>query len=156
VAHEECAGRGSVTTWVEGVIGWKPETRPLTWPVPGVSLLVAAKARTRGDWRHTRLDGYGHSLDELGAEAAKGLGPDLAKAEKEVARTVTLKSLPLARVDVTGLPHRVCYAHPVPAAPPGGTAYGAFSVPSPHRTVQIAAAAMGALAFLVLVWWFLL
>lgn len=155
VRHDDCEGRGSFTTWVQGKISRQPTTKPFRWPTRGVSALVRNIARRNGSWRTAVLDGRTGlaSVAELDDEAVKGLEPRLATAEGEVARKATLEALPLFRVDVPLLPYRVHYAHPAPAAHPTGTAHGVFTVPSRQRTLQIAVAALGALALLTLLWW---
>ncbi|MCH6161958.1 hypothetical protein [Streptomyces marispadix] len=157
VAHDDCEGTGIFTTWIGGTIGRSPDTKPLRWPEHGLSWWARNRARRNGSWRTAVLDGRAGvaSVGELDDEAVKGLEPRMAKADGEVALRATLDVLPLVRVDVPLLPHRVLYAHPAPAAHPGATVYGVFAVPSRQRTVQIAAAALGALAVLASLWWFL-
>lgn len=157
VRHDDCDGRGSFTTWTGGEISWRRETRRLRWPPRGVSWWTWNIARRRGSWSETVLDGGAGlaSVDGLDDAAVKGLAPRMAKEEGEVASKATLALLPLFRVDVPLLPHRVLYAHPAPSTHPEGVTYGVFSVPSRQRTLQIAAAALGALAVLVLLRWLL-
>lgn len=156
VEHEECGGTGSHTTWTEGAISRRPETKTLRWPEHGVPLWVWRKARDRGGWRTTELLGYGRSFDGLDDETAKGLDPALARTGNEIARKVTLKTLPLTRIEVPLLPDRVLYAHPARAAHSEDPySYEVFAVPSRQRTLQIAVAAVGALAVLTVLWWLL-
>jgi hypothetical protein len=157
VPHDDCEGTGSFTTWTGGTVSQSPDTKTLRWPEHGVSRWTRNIARRKGSWRTAVLDGRAGiaSVDELDDEAVKGLEPRLAKADGQVALKATLDVLPLVRVDVPLLPHRVHYVHPAPAAHPGATVHGVFAVPSRQRTVQIAAAALGALAVLASLWWFL-
>jgi hypothetical protein len=157
VSHDDCRGTGALTTWVGGTISHDPDTKPLRWPPHGVSWWARNIARRHGSWRTAVLDGRAGiaSVGELDDEAAKGLAPSLAKADGEVALEATLEVLPLVRVDVPLLPHRVLYAHPAQGAHPGATVYEVFAVPSRQRTAQFAAAALVALAVLASLWWFL-
>ncbi|QPP07092.1 hypothetical protein G4Z16_12620 [Streptomyces bathyalis] len=157
VRHDDCKGTGRFTVWTAGTITRKPETGAIRRPEHSVSWHTWNKARRHGSWRTEVLSGDAGtaSVADLDDEAAKGLAPDLTKKQGEVAREVTLEILRLTRVEVPLLPHRVHYAHPAPATHPSGTVYEVFAVPSGQRVLQIAVAALGALAVLTLVWWLL-
>ncbi|MFG1808085.1 hypothetical protein [Streptomyces sp. NPDC049040] len=143
VPHKSCGGTGGTVTWTEAVITRTPKKVAIrlseTRPARPARLL----ARHTGDWSTTTL-APGDPLPPHLAKEFTTLQSDLAAEPDEIARRATLRYLPLARVRVHQLADRVYYVFP------RNDTLRVRALPSRHRTWQIAAAALAALALLVL------
>ncbi|MFF5189509.1 hypothetical protein ACFY30_38080 [Streptomyces sp. NPDC000345] len=105
--HEECGGTGRFTVWTEGVVTHTPSVDEIPPVYPPFSKLK------KGQWRTAELTGADAALpDFLEDVHLERAAPLLAVEEGEVARRVTLRHLPLARVELTSDPDRVYYAFP--------------------------------------------
>ncbi|MFG2291963.1 hypothetical protein [Streptomyces sp. NPDC048603] len=150
VAHSACAGTGRFSSWKEAVVKRKPAKAAVRLPDPPPPYLVRRRARGAGLWWSAVVDGYGPLPAGLQPEHAQAITPHLDRRETEIARRVTVRHLPLARVVVADEPHRHYYAFP------GRAGVEVVRVPSPrqmNRFAWIGAASMGlaaAAALLVL------
>ncbi|MDX3458112.1 hypothetical protein PV396_40300 [Streptomyces sp. ME02-8801-2C] len=110
VRHKPCEGTGFFTTFIEARI---------THPVESEQERVAAPAHLRwrtqwrAGWREKRLHRVTDKLPADLPETLRGqVEPQLALAEREVARLATLRYLPVARVTVDADPDWVYFAFP--------------------------------------------
>ncbi|MFJ1974756.1 hypothetical protein ACIO93_39715 [Streptomyces sp. NPDC087903] len=143
VRDEACGGTGLFTVWTEGAVIHTPDRDEVKRPAP-----LALKLRTdaNGAWSRSRMTGVGEELPDYLEDAhRKEILPRLAAREREVRRHVTLRYLPLARVEVHADPDRVYYAFPGPA---GIEVQG---LPSKRRVAHLTALTSAALALVALV-----
>ncbi|MFJ8104373.1 hypothetical protein [Streptomyces sp. NPDC096132] len=139
--HEECGGTGRFTAWTEGVVTHTPAAEELRPAYPPFSKL------RKGQWRTAVLTSADDDLPDFLEDAhLKQAAPFLAVKEGEVGRRVTLRYLPLARVELRTDPDRVYYAFP--------EASGEIEVigrPSRQRVTALAWAAFAVITLAALV-----
>lgn len=143
VTHEQCEGTGGTVTWTEGTVTRKPRANRVRLYATGVPLIARRLARRTGDWHETSLTHHESPPSELTA-LFPDLSPRLKEHTNEISRQATLRHLTVARVTVLQQPHWVYYVFP------GHDTPQVRALPSRQRTVQIAGAALVALAVLVL------
>jgi hypothetical protein len=143
VIHKQCAGTGGTMTWTEGVVTRTPHKEQIRLPETGPAPMARWYARDSGNWSTTTLTGHDVLPGDLAHEFTT-LQTRLAPRPDEIARRATLRHLPLARVQVHQIPHRVYYVFP------RHSALQVRTLPSRHRVWQAVAAALAILAVLIL------
>jgi hypothetical protein len=142
VDHKRCGGTGGTVTWTEGIIDRTLQTQQVRLPQSGIPVVTRWLAREGGHWQKTSLARRESVPADLAREFAS-LRNLLAPQAGEIERQVTLRYLRVARVMVRQQPHRVYYVFPGPES------LQVRVLPSQHRTWQITAAALVALALLI-------
>jgi hypothetical protein len=140
IEHGACRGSGLLTVWTEGIFKHVPDREKVKLPDKRPPLLVQLWARFFGRWRRASL-ALGQPLPGDLEEAHRAaVESRLFPRKGEVQRQVDIRHLPLARVDVVLLPHRVYYAFP------GKSGIRVVPLPSKRRVALISAIALAAAA----------
>ncbi|MFC9269776.1 hypothetical protein ACFTXJ_18625 [Streptomyces zhihengii] len=139
-----CEGKGRLTVWTRGTIERTPVTETVDPPPPHAPWLVRRRLRNRGAWR-THVLGDGDALpEELAEHHRRAVRERLARRKGEIAREVSLRHLPLARVELHELPGKVLHVYA------GHTEPGVVALPSRRVVTRVSAAAAGCAAVVVL------
>ncbi|MGW7463482.1 hypothetical protein ACWGJT_01965 [Streptomyces xantholiticus] len=139
-----CAGRGLLVKWRGGTITHTPHAERVPGPEPSPPLLLRRRLHG-GAWRTHVLSLDQSPPEDLPASHRSVIEARLVRREGEVARRVSIKWLPLARVEIEEEVNRVFYVFPE------GSGLSVVPVPSRHRMKRAAAVAAACLAALVLV-----
>lgn len=146
VPHEACGGTGVITTWTGAVIEERDRTEAVTLPERRPPLRARRRAESAGDWRETVLTSFRADLPaDLEHEHHGAIAPRLGRIPGEVARRVTIRHLPLARLTTHHEPDRVFYVFPGRSGPE------VVPLPSRRRVLRATAVAVASLVVALLV-----
>lgn len=132
-----CKGRGRLTVWQGATIVRAPVTESVDPPPPHPPWLVRRRLRNRGAWRAWVVaDGDGLPAG-LASHHRRAVERRLVRRKGEIAREVSVRHLPLARVELDELPARVLHVYAGHAEPQ------VMWVPSRRVLARASAAAAG-------------
>ncbi|MFF3563995.1 hypothetical protein ACFYXS_28505 [Streptomyces sp. NPDC002574] len=146
VPHDACAGTGVLTAWTGAVIEERDRADAVTLPRKRPPRRARRRAGSAGDWRETVLTSSRADLPgDLEHEHHDAIAPRLGRTPGEVARRVTIRHLPLARLAADQDPDRVFYVFP------GRYGLEVVPLPSRRRVLHASAVAVAALVVVLLV-----
>ncbi|MFF6994794.1 hypothetical protein ACFY93_07510 [Streptomyces sp. NPDC008313] len=141
-------GKGSLTSWHEGVIRWTARTDSVSVPESRSRALKSAVATA--SWSDVTLAGHEPLPDDLAPDHRTAVEARLARSapeKDEVAREIHIRHLPLARVRLDHDSDRFFFVFPGPVG------LKAVERPSEERVRRRAAIAVACLLLVVLVVW---
>ncbi|MEU6341133.1 hypothetical protein ABZ883_09300 [Streptomyces sp. NPDC046977] len=146
VPHDACAGTGAITTWTGAVIEQRDRAEEVTLPERRPPGRARRRARSAGSWREAVLTSSGADLPAGLADAHRAaITPRLGRSPGEVARRVTIRHLPLARLAADHEPDRVFYVFP------GLTDLEVVPLPSRRQVLRTSAVGVAVLVVALLV-----
>ncbi|MCX4791073.1 MULTISPECIES: hypothetical protein [unclassified Streptomyces] len=112
-AHTPCDGTGLITLWTAGSVKQAPDRALLKLPDPAPPLRVRQQTGRADVWERVTLVSAGDPLPEgLDPAHIKAVGSALVPRQREVARRVDIRWLPLAAVTIPDDPDHVFYVFP--------------------------------------------